>query len=144
VKALRETTDVIIVELIVILWAFRAAMRIKRQMKIAGKQSVPSRNATFLFYFFLDATTCDSLVGDLEERYRLIFSMFGKFRADLWYWKETLRSVSPIAWEWFKKLVIKPAVGLGSWMLGHEFLKDSSISEPLKRIVFEWLQKIRG
>jgi hypothetical protein len=104
----------------------------------------PTLNIQYLFYFFLDTTTCDALVGDLNERYKIIFTKFGKFRADLWYWKEAIRSVAPVAWGGFKKLVMKPAIAVGSWMLGHGLLKDSSMMETLKQIVVEWLQKMRG
>ena len=108
------------------------------------QKHLPSLNATFLFYFFLDATTCDALVGDLEERYKFIFKKFGRLRADLWYWKETFCSVGPVAWGWIKRLVMKPAITLGSWMLGHGLFKDSSIMELVKSLLAEWLKRMRG
>lgn len=62
-------------------------------------------NAEFLFYLFLDAQNCDAIVGDLEERYRIIGRKFGKRRADFWYWTQAIRSVGPIAWAALQRLV---------------------------------------
>jgi hypothetical protein len=64
----------------------------------------PALNAEFLFYLFLDAKTCDALVGDLEERFKLIYERLGKRRANLWYWTQVISSVSPIVWATMKKL----------------------------------------
>jgi hypothetical protein len=100
--------------------------------------------AEYLFYLFLDSTTCDGLVGDLNERYEVIIRKFGKFRADLWCWKEAFRSVGPVAWGWFKKLVMKPAIALGSWMVGHGLLKDGSALEFVKSLLAECLKRMRG
>lgn len=53
-------------------------------------------SAEFLFYLFLEGQKCDALVGDLEERYRLISRRFGQRRAGLWYWTQALRSIVPV------------------------------------------------
>ncbi len=56
------------------------------------------KGAEFLFYLFLDPQNCDALVGDLEERHKLIRKKFGQRRANFWYWTQALRSVGPIVW----------------------------------------------
>lgn len=58
----------------------------------------PPINAEFLFYIFLDARNCDAIVGDLEERYKLIANKFGQRKANFWYWTQTVRSLGPLAW----------------------------------------------
>jgi hypothetical protein len=90
-------------------------------------------NAEFLFYLFLDTKTCDGLVGDLEERYKLIFQNFGKGRADFWYWSMAIRSTGPIAWAWFKKLVMKPVLWVSSSLITHGLLKGL-VAELVKRV----------
>jgi hypothetical protein len=69
-----------------------------------GKLPLPL-NATFLLYLFYDAKNCDALVGDLEERYKLIRKKFGARRANFWYWVQVITSVGPIVWAASKKLV---------------------------------------
>ena len=66
--------------------------------------SRPPIDAKYLFHIFLNRQNCDALVGDLEERYRLIRKQFGQRRADLWYWIQTMRSVEPIMWRAIRKL----------------------------------------
>jgi hypothetical protein len=85
----------------------------------------PPLNAHYLFYLFLDAQNCDALVGDLEERYRLIRKKFGQRRANFWYWTQAIRSVGPIAWAWMKKVALKPVIGFIAWavakgLVGHD------------------------
>src|SRR5258706_7017031 len=75
----------------------------------------PPPNAQFLFYLFMDARNCESIVGDLEERYRLVHKKFGRRRANFWYWTQALRSVVPIAWAWLKRASKKPLIGLIGW-----------------------------
>jgi hypothetical protein len=108
------------------------------------KESRIPPNAEFVFYLLLDAKTCDSIVGDLEERYRLVFKKFGKYRADIWYWTQAFRSVGPIAWAWFKKLVMKPVLTGAGWMVAHGLLKDGSALELVKTVMAEWLKRMRG
>ncbi len=81
--------------------------------------------AVYLFYILLDAPNCDALVGDLEERYRLIRRKFGKRRADFWYWTQAVRSVGPIAWVWVKRHLLKPVIAVIAWafakgIIGHD------------------------
>jgi hypothetical protein len=74
---------------------------------------VPPINASFLFYLFLDAKNCDALVGDLEERYKLIHKQFGVRRANFWYWTQTVTSIAPIVWAAMKR-VTKAATGVAA------------------------------
>jgi hypothetical protein len=68
---------------------------------------VPPRSAEFLFYLFLDSKNCDAIVGDIEERYKLILIKFGRRRANFWYWTQSIKSVGPIAWRWGSTAVKK-------------------------------------
>ena len=65
----------------------------------------PPPTLEFFFYLFLDAKNCDALVGDLEERYKIIRKKFGARRANLWYWVQVTRSVSPLAWAATKRML---------------------------------------
>lgn len=111
---------------------------------IRFSQKVPPVKAEYLFYFFLEAKTCDALVGDLEERYKLILKKFGKFKADLWYWSQAIRSTGPIAWAWFKKGVMKPVVTVMGSKIVHDLLKNTHLLEIVKTVLAEWLKRMRG
>jgi hypothetical protein len=87
---------------------------------------VPPVNAEFLFYLFLDAKNCDALVGDLEERYKLIHKKFGARRANFWYWAQAILSVGPIVRAWVKKIAMKPVVAAITWAAAKQLLKDGS------------------
>lgn len=104
----------------------------------------PSRNAEYLFYLFLDPKDCDALVGDLDERYKLIFEKFGKGKADFWYWSQAIRSTGPIVWAWFKKLVMKPVLWLSSSLIAHGLLKDGLLLEFAKNVLAELVKRVRG
>jgi hypothetical protein len=101
----------------------------RQAVSLAKKQQTrryrPPLNAAFLFYLFLTPQNCDALVGDLEERFKLILRKFGRRRANFWYWTQTLMSVGPIVWAWAKKVSMKPVVGIVTWavakgLLGHD------------------------
>jgi hypothetical protein len=86
---------------------------------------LPPRNAEFLFYIFMTPANCDALVGDLEERYKLIYKKFGRRRANLWYWTQTVTSLGPIVWAWSKKVSMKPVLAVLGWavakgLIGHD------------------------
>jgi hypothetical protein len=88
------------------------------------KNVAPPLNAEFLFYLVLDAQNCNALVGDLEERYRIIYKKFGPRKANFWYWTQAIRSVGPIASAWMKKAARKPVIGVIAWavakgLIGH-------------------------
>jgi hypothetical protein len=103
-----------------------------------GIKESPPLNAKYLFYLFLDAKNCDALVGDLEERHRLMRKKFGARRANFWYWTQALTSVGPIVWAWGKKIVMKPVVAAITWAAAKHLLSDGSwllmITEMWKRI----------
>jgi hypothetical protein len=87
--------------------------------------SKPPLNAEFLFYLFLDQQNCDALVGDLEERFRLIHKKFGRRRANLWYWFQAGISLGPIIWAAAKKHLMKPVatiagVAAAKGLIGHD------------------------
>lgn len=98
----------------------------------------PPRTAEFLFYLFLDAKNCDALVGDLEERYKIIHQTFGARRANFSYWTQAIRSVGPIAWAWAKRMLLKPVIGVIGWALARGLVGHDSwltaVVEILKRI----------
>jgi len=98
----------------------------------------PPLNAEFLFYLFLDAKNCDALVGDLEERYRVIRRKFGSRRANFWYWTQAIRSVGPVAWAWVKNVVMKPIIGVIGWAVAKGLLAHDSwlaaLAEVWRRI----------
>jgi hypothetical protein len=97
-----------------------------RETESVKLASVPPRNAEFLFYLFLDKKHCEALVGDLEERYLLIFKKFGKHKADFWYWTESVQSVGPVVWAWMKKAALKPVIGLITWAVANGLLEHNS------------------
>lgn len=85
----------------------------------------PPVDAEFLFYLFMTPQNCDALVGDLEERYKLIHKKFGRRRANFWYWTQTVMSLGPIVWAWGKKVSMKPVLALIGWavakgLVGHD------------------------
>jgi hypothetical protein len=91
--------------------------------------------AQFLFYLFMPPQNCDALVGDLEERYKLIHKKFGRRRADFWYWTQTVMSIGPIVWAWAKKVSLKPVVAVVGWAVGKGLLGHDSwlaVSNHLK------------
>ena len=103
-----------------------------------GHTGRPPTTAEFLFYLFLDAANCDAIVGDLEERYPLIRSKFGKRRANFWYWTQAIRSVGPVAWAWAKRLLLKPIIAVIAWavakgIIGHDSWV-AAVVEVWKRI----------
>jgi hypothetical protein len=101
--------------------------RLQNALAAVFKQSrtTPPVNAEFLFYLFMTPHNCDALVGDLEERYKLIHKKFGRRRANFWYWTQAVMSLRPIAWAWAKKVSLKPVIGLVTWavakgLIGHD------------------------
>jgi hypothetical protein len=69
-------------------------------------------DAEFLFYLLMTPQNCDALLGDLEERYKLIYKKFGRRRAKFWYWTHTVTSLGPIVWAWAKKVSMKPVAAI--------------------------------
>jgi hypothetical protein len=100
----------------------------RRARRVGGRSTSsmkPPVNAEFLFYLFMTPQNCDALVGDLEERYKLIHRKFGRRRADFWYWTQAIWSLGPIVWAWAKQVSLKPVVAVVSWaiakgLIGHD------------------------
>src|ERR1017187_6067703 len=89
------------------------------------RKGCPPPNAEFLFYLFMTPQNCDAIVGDLEERYKLIHKTFGRRRANFWYWTQTVLSLGPIVWAWTKRVVLKPVLAVVGWavakgVVGHD------------------------
>jgi hypothetical protein len=100
--------------------------------------SHPLLNVQFLFYLFLDPKNYDAIVGDLEERYKLIHQKFGARRANFWYCTQAIRSLGPIVWVWMKKAAVKPILGVIGWAAAKGLLNPDSwlaaVVEIWKRI----------
>jgi hypothetical protein len=73
----------------------------------------PPLNAEFLFHLVLDARNCAALLGDLEERYKLIHKKFDARKANFWYWTQTITSLAPIVWAATKR-VTKALTGVAA------------------------------
>ena len=121
--------------------AFLAGALVCRSLRRRYSQRskvLPPLAAQFLFYYFLDAQNCDALVGDLEERYRIIRKKFGTGRANFWYWSQAIRSVGPIVWAWGKKVALKPVIGVVAWAVARGLVDHDSwlvaLVEMWKRI----------
>ena len=99
----------------------------------------PPVNAEFLFYLFMKPQNGDALVGDLEERYKLINKKFGRRRANFWYWTQTVVSLGPIVWAWAKKVVMKPAIALAGWAVARGLVGHNSWMAA----VMELVKKVR-
>jgi hypothetical protein len=104
---------------------------------LTGKVKPPI-DAEFLFHLFMSPENCDSLVGDLEERYRLICKKFGRRRADFWYWSQTVRSLGPIVWAWGTKVLLKPALAVAGWAVAKGLVGQdgwlAAVVELLKKV----------
>jgi len=74
-----------------------------RVMSIRIDRTAPPLKAEFLFHIFMTPQNCDAIVGDLEERYKLISKKFGHRRADFWYCTQTFLSLEPIVWAWTRR-----------------------------------------
>jgi hypothetical protein len=116
--------------LIAKLWIYRAP---SRQWRIG-----PPSNAEFLFYLFLTPQNCDALIGDLEERYKLIHKKFGRRRANFWYWMQTAMSLGPIVWAWGKKKALRPILGIAGWAIGKGLISHdgwlAAVADLLRKV----------
>jgi hypothetical protein len=66
--------------------------------------SVPRRCVTSLVSIFVCYATCESIVGDLQERYLLKRKAHGQPAAAIWFWCEVIHSVLSLAFDSFKKV----------------------------------------
>jgi hypothetical protein len=64
----------------------------------------PPSSAEFFLHLHMTPQHCDAIVGDLEERYTLIYKKFDRRRAIFWYWFQTVISLRPIIWAATKKM----------------------------------------
>lgn len=83
-------------------------------LKAATDISQPPINAEFALCLFLREQEHDAFIGCLTERYGCMVEKFGKRRADIWYYAEVARSLSPLVRRFGAK-AIKLAI-LGEWI----------------------------
>lgn len=65
-----------------------------------GSQS----SATRLFGLLVSQDVRDALIGDLEERYGMIFKSRGVHAATRWFWQEVIHSFFSLAFDALKRL----------------------------------------
>lgn len=56
----------------------------------------PPKSAEYLIYLFIPKNNRVGMLGDLEEEYRTVYRKFGKNRASLFYWYQTIISIWPL------------------------------------------------
>jgi len=79
-----------------------------------NRSGLPPLKAEFLFHLLLKPQEADAIVGDLEERYKLIYRRFGKERANRWYWYQAITSLVHISMAWGKVVFGKLFMGFGA------------------------------
>jgi len=57
-----------------------------------------------LLHLLLDKKTVNAFIGDLQERYAEKVSSSGRTEANLWYTKESTRSIVPLAWAKLRRI----------------------------------------
>ena len=144
--ALLGLVGTVIVRLI---WVFTADLvrpYLQRLLSFIGspEPGKPPLNAEFLLCLFLDKQNCDAIIGDLEERYKLIQKKFGTLRANFWYWTQAVRSIGPIAWAWAKKLATKPLLAFVTWIAAKGFLGRNSWLPRLAESLLDLYRRIRN
>jgi hypothetical protein len=60
------------------------------------ESSTPT-NLLQLFSFFMAGENCESFIGDLEERFGMILKARGRRSATLWFWRQVIQSLFPLA-----------------------------------------------
>jgi hypothetical protein len=121
-----EMSVLICVECSIQLLAYSIGKRFLPLLPSRNSTITPPLNAEFLFYLFLTPQNCDALLGDLEERYKVIHKKFGRRRASFWYWTHTVMSLGPIVWAWSKKVSLKPVVAIVTWAVAKDLLGHDS------------------
>lgn len=54
----------------------------------------------------------EHLIGDLEEEYRtIVLPEYGRFRANIWYWVQTVQAVGFYIWPFVKRVLGMAAIG---------------------------------
>ena len=59
---------------------------------------------TGIFSIFMSKQSCNSFIGDLEERFRLMLNEKGRRAATLWFWREIRHSFLSLTLDGLKKL----------------------------------------
>jgi len=85
-----------------------------------------SHNLGLIFALFTSIQNSDALVGDLEERCKLVADKIGTRRANFWYCTQVIRSFGPIACAWTKKAALKPVIGVIAWAVAKGLVNSDS------------------
>lgn len=56
----------------------------------------PPVNATYMLFLLLGRVEREVVIGDLVEEYAQIIERFGKFRADIWFYRQVIGSLWPL------------------------------------------------
>ena len=95
-------------------------------------QLEPPKLGHYLLVIFLPRRDRISLPGDLTEEYKEYLAMFGKRKAEIWYWKQVVTSVAPIIRAWARRMVKWTLISSGGTVVIHE----------LWRIFMEFLHRL--
>lgn len=92
----------------------KASVYLKLALRLAGsyysrlevKQSAvrPPLNAEYVLYLFLRREEREAVIGDLVESYDRIVRRFNKRRGDIWFYKQVIGSVFPLARRTFLRI----------------------------------------
>jgi hypothetical protein len=52
---------------------------------------VPPLNVEILFRCFIAKDDCEAIIGDVNERFRIILMVQGHRSAELWYWRQVIQ-----------------------------------------------------
>lgn len=58
----------------------------------------PPKFAEYLLYLFLSRSEREYIIGDLVEDYGKVLIKFGRFRADVYFYKQVWNSLWPLVW----------------------------------------------
>ncbi len=75
-----------------------------RRTRHQTKRPTRPQNGEFLIRLFLPKQEGDAMAGDLQERYTRMRKLFGHRKATIWYWKQVLWSLGPLAGAMLSKL----------------------------------------
>lgn len=111
------------------LWVFyKAGYRYTIAAKHSTQSPKPPVNAQLALDLFLPAEVCENFLGDLEERYHTKLARLGKARADIWYRKQVLTSLWPIAcgaWRRISQSTVKRVFSFALRLVGFPGLADT-------------------
>jgi len=72
-------------------------MRSRWKCHVWSLEGKRPNGAEYIFCIFLAPETCEAVVGDLEERFDIIAANTTMNRALLWYWRQVITSLAPLA-----------------------------------------------